>query len=179
MNYYVYEYVREDGTPYYIGKGTGNRAWAKHERANGIDMLPPDISRIRIIKENLTSSEATDLEMQLIGYYGRKDIQSGILRNMTDGGDGAPGRIYSHSESTKEKISAALKGRPKKPFSDKHKARMSESALKRGPRIFSEQHKENMKKPKIRVICPHCKKEGASNIMKRFHFECCKELTKD
>lgn len=178
MNYYVYQYIREDGTPYYIGKGTGYRAWVSHKRENGTNLLPDDKNKIQIIKENLTEKEASDLEISLISELGRKDQGTGILRNMTNGGDGAPGRIYNHVSETKQKISAALKGKSKKPFTEEHKAKMSESALKRGPRDFTEEHKKNMRKPKIRATCPHCNTESGANVIKRYHLENCKELIK-
>ena len=107
--YYVYQYVRSDGTPYYIGKGKNRRAWTQ----NGHSVyLPPDKDRIQIIRDNLSESEAHEVEKDLIQKYGRKDLGTGILRNLTDGGDGASGRIYKPSKETNKKVSAALKGKP-------------------------------------------------------------------
>jgi hypothetical protein len=83
-NYYVYAYLREDDTPYYIGKGKGKRAWDKNHSLK----LPSNKNKIIIIKDELTSTDALNLEKALISEYGRKDIGTGILRNQTDGGDG-------------------------------------------------------------------------------------------
>jgi hypothetical protein len=84
--YYVYQYLREDLTPYYIGKGKGRRAWSKH-----IFPIPNNKSRIRIIAHKLNESEAHLLETKLIKFYGRKDLSTGILHNRTDGGEGVSG----------------------------------------------------------------------------------------
>lgn len=83
-NYYVYMYLREkDGTPYYVGKGKGNRYKKKH-RVN----IPPLKENIIFVKTKLTNEEACFLEKELISFYGRKDIGEGILQNQTNGGDG-------------------------------------------------------------------------------------------
>ena len=89
--YYVYAYLRQDGTPYYIGKGIGQRAW-KHVKQD-ITHPPKDTNRIVLLKEQLNEIDAFDLEKQLISQYGRIDTCTGILRNRTNGGDGTGGII--------------------------------------------------------------------------------------
>lgn len=101
-HFYVYAYVREDGTPYYIGKGCGGRIDAPHRIG-----LPPKIRRVLLL-EGLSEQAAFEHEMALISAIGRKDLGTGLLRNMTEGGEG----IVGISAATKEKRSASLKRVP-------------------------------------------------------------------
>jgi len=100
--YYVYSYLREDRTPYYIGKGKGRRAW-RHFRG---EVSPPkDKSRIQIVAHNLSEFESHILERKLIALYGRKDIGTGILRNKTDGGEGVSGRVPTIESRARARLS--------------------------------------------------------------------------
>lgn len=109
--FYVYFYLREDGTPYYVGKGKDKRAWLKHN-VN----LPKDETRISFIAINLMESEAHLLEIKLISEYGRKDLRTGILRNLTNGGEGASGR--KPSKETIDKIKKSSSYHAKKSVED-------------------------------------------------------------
>lgn len=75
-NYYVYQYVTEDGRPYYIGKGSKSRIREKHNHT-----IVPPVERRVIIQSGLTNEQAKQLEGELITKYRRK-IDGGILDNI-------------------------------------------------------------------------------------------------
>lgn len=102
-NFYTYAYLREDRTPYYIGKGKGRRI---RNRSHNVSVPPKD--RILFLKENLSEQEAFRHETYMISVLGRKNNGTGILRNLTDGGEGSSGAM--RSEETRRKIGERLRG---------------------------------------------------------------------
>lgn len=102
MAYYTYLWLREDGLPYYVGKGKGDRSFFKFERS----LNPPERSRI-ITQEFPDEDSAIAAERFLISYYGRLDLGTGCLRNRTDGGEGISGHTFS-KESLEKMRRAAL-----------------------------------------------------------------------
>ena len=92
---FVYCYLSKKLRPYYVGVATNRmRPISPHSF-----QIPKDRRLIRIMKAGLTWDEAADWERRYIAHYGRVDQQTGCLWNMTDGGEGVPGRVVS--EETK------------------------------------------------------------------------------
>ena len=158
--FYTYAYLRENGTPYYIGKGKGRRAFRKEGRA----IKTPPKGRILLLKTGLTEEQAFRHEVYMIALYGRKDLRTGILYNFTDGGEGASG--VKDSEETRKKKSQSHKGRKKSPehranigkantgkkrgpLSEEHKQKISLATKGRKAKPFTEEHKENIRKARI------------------------------
>ena len=135
-NYYTYAYLREDGTPYYIGKGRGRRIDNPGTHYSG---LPPKERRI-YLKQYLTEEEAFRHEKYMISIFGRKDLGTGILRNLTDGGEGKSG--WTMSEKTKEKIRKSNTGQTR---SDETRRKISKSNKGNLPWIAGKKHTQETK----------------------------------
>jgi len=99
--YYTYLWTREDGTPYYVGKGTGRRAFQFHRRQHG--MKAPSKERI-VIYPAASEYDALETEIALIWYYGRKDLGLGCLINLTDGGENSNFWKGKHRDDRTKKL---------------------------------------------------------------------------
>ena len=102
--FYTYAYLREDGRPYYIGKGEGCRAWMTH--GHNVKWKPPANNQILILKWGLSEAEAHKHEIYLInhfGYFYKKD--GWLTKNFTLGGEGSSGRVLSEDQVFQMKLS--------------------------------------------------------------------------
>lgn len=116
--FYVYVYKDLNGSPFYVGKGSGKR-WKGHicEAIKGKDNLKCEKIReildsgntpiIEKLIENIDDELALLIEQEYILKFGRIDIGTGILTNMTSGGDGPP-KWEDLSEESRDKIRNTL-----------------------------------------------------------------------
>ena len=124
---YLYRHIRLDkNKPFYIGICSTNnysRAYRKTYR-NPIwnRIVLKTEYEVEIVLENLTWDEACKKETEFIALYGRIDINTGILSNMTDGGEGTPNKILTFE--TKLKIGKGNKG---KVLSKEHREKIGEN----------------------------------------------------
>lgn len=111
--WYVYRHLKPCGEVFYIGIGqtkdfkraktifNRNNYWKNIVNKYGFEY--------EILSHSLTIEEAKELERILISWYKRKDCCEGTLVNLTDGGDGTFGFIYS--DESKRKMSTSAKGK--------------------------------------------------------------------
>src|SRR5208337_4466529 len=171
MKFHVYIYLdtRKPGrypyqkydflyAPFYVGKGQGKR-WKQHlfEAFTWDKSIGPNTLKINVIRkikketgqnpqifkiENLTEKQALELEKKLVAHFGRRDLGTGILTNMTDGGDGGnPMKGRKQSAKTKKLISDSKIG---KPLTPEHKVALSLAALSEKRNTKLRKHYENM-----------------------------------
>jgi hypothetical protein len=103
---YVYRDPRptKNNQPVYVGKGTGDRDvshWSRgshnkpfqdfmsHLRQKGLALVPQRVF------ETPDETAAFAKEIELIALYGRRNIGAGTLFNLTDGGEGGSGTVWT------------------------------------------------------------------------------------
>lgn len=123
QNFYVYLLIDpRDSSVFYVGKGCGKRSRV-HFSPSSLKRRNMKNSTIKAIiaagleplveirRSGMTEAEAFAEEKSLIAQYGRRDNGTGILTNLTEGGEGTTGyRHAPRSEETRRKISEAHKG---------------------------------------------------------------------
>lgn len=99
---------------------------------------------------------------------------------------------WHHTEETLEKLRKPKKNKVNYKKTEEHKRKLSKA--KKGIKLpaRSEAFKNNLRKPKseefkkrvsatmtgvskAKIQCPFCKKEGGANVMRRWHFNNCKQ----
>jgi hypothetical protein len=128
---YLYRHIRLDkNEPFYIGIGSDsnyNRAYEiKKNRRNIVWSRIASKSKIEIeiMLDGLSWIEACKKEKEFIELYGRKDLNTGILCNLTDGGDGTIGVIVS--QKTKEKMKVRMQGKNNPMYNKSHSKELIE-----------------------------------------------------
>jgi hypothetical protein len=107
MRFYVYVLCKPNDTPFYVGKGKGNRVYDHDAEArkghrchkcNTIRKIWKHGGQVRryFVFTTDDEQEAYQHEKELIASYGRKN-----LTNSTDGGEGQTGRIGELSGKTR------------------------------------------------------------------------------
>ncbi len=134
---YVYRHIRLDkNEPFYIGIGSDSaykRAnELKNDRRNPIwhKIASKTEIEVEIVLDDLTYEEAIDKEIEFISLYGRLNNATGILSNLTNGGEGTLGIIVS--AETRKKNSERFKGQGNPMYGKKlSKESIEKSRLKR------------------------------------------------
>lgn len=94
---YVYRHIRQDkNIPFYIGVGLSDdnyfRAYqkSKTKRSKYWHNISKNGYDVEILMDGLTKEEAFEKEKEFIKIYGRSNNRTGILCNLTDGGENPP-----------------------------------------------------------------------------------------
>jgi ribosomal protein S16 len=130
--FYVYEHWRLDRDEcFYVGKGKGKRAYVMVKRNRHHLAIQAKVSRegsaieVRMVATGLTEEDAFNLEKERIRFWRAAGAD---LTNMTDGGDGVIGYIFTKDVREKMSISQKKRG-PRNPHSIEARAKISKSNI--------------------------------------------------
>ena len=190
--YYTYGHYKADSKElFYIGKGKGNRSHEKDSRSDYWQNIVKKYGyTVEIFAEWESEKDAFIHERFLIDCF--KDLTS--LCNLTNGGDGCSGYIWTDeqkaklklrtptrlgavlSEKTRKQISLSQLGISRGPHSKEHSEKIS---LAHKGKVKSKEHiakitKRLKKEAQVKLTCPHCGLESNGPAMKRWHFSNCK-----
>jgi hypothetical protein len=149
---YVYQHIRLDtNKPFYIGIGFDNKGTYKRAHRYGRNRIWQNIVNktdyiVEIIEDGLSDEAVIEREKYWIKVFGRIDNKTGILSNLTDGGEATLGWIPS--DETKKKISEAKVGRV---MSDEFKQKISKA---------TKGHKYNTPEVRKKISDKHKQNEG-------------------
>jgi hypothetical protein len=114
--FYLYRHIRLDtNEPFYIGIGTKRKKYNTHklEYARAYvysrrskfwnSIIAKTDYRVEIMFESDNYETIKEKELEFIELYGRRDVGTGSLVNLTNGGEGITG--FKHSEKTRRKMS--------------------------------------------------------------------------
>jgi len=165
-NTYLYRHIRKDTNQvFYVGVGTG-RNYERAKTKSGRNQIWHNIVgktdyEVEIMLDELEREIALEKEKEFIEMYGRIDLGTGTLANLTDGGDGCVG----FSDEVKKNLSDAQKGNQKwklrksnehsrmlglsnkgKKMSDEFKKRISKSMMGDKNHFYGKNHSEDSKR---------------------------------
>lgn len=111
---YVYRHIRLDkNEPFYIGIGSDSVYKRARERTRRNEIWMRIVAKtnydIEILFDDVSWEYAKAKEIEFIALYGRKDNGTGVLSNMSDGGDGELNKVFT--EEYRKKLSDAAKRR--------------------------------------------------------------------
>lgn len=127
--FYTYIHIRNDiGEVFYVGKGTGRRAFALGRNPYWNSIVAKHGHTVHIVAYFANEADAFEHEKEMIAELRAAGFN---LANMTDGGEGSSGWVPS--AETKARISATSKGR-------KHscESRLRMSVSRKGRKVSEE-----------------------------------------
>lgn len=109
--FYVYIHKKPDGTPFYVGKGTGNRAHQFSKRTQWHKNIVKKYGKSNIVVQiTYCMNEAQAFELEKI-YIKQLKAAGDNLVNLTNGGEGTSGLVRGRqTESHRRKNAAAKRG---------------------------------------------------------------------